>query len=164
MVPEIKKAAEEYVRKQVEVIGDRVPRKDVRQAVKKVAAALEEVRSDTVRHGRRQPYTERGILRLPCARCGRPASQQWLACADGVWRPICARCDVGFNRMALRFMRDPQADAKVTRYAAKRTEGLVHRVDFRLRAKRIQFRAWRDERATGGRRRKRTALKEALLP
>lgn len=31
--------------------------------------------------------------------------------------------------------------------------GLVHRMDFRLRSGRIQFRAWRDERATGAVRR-----------
>lgn len=28
------------------------------------------------RHGRVKPYTEIGVRRLPCVRCGRPATQQ----------------------------------------------------------------------------------------
>lgn len=65
---------------------------------------------------RRQPYTERGIARVPCCRCGQPSSQQWKACADGVFRGTCTRCDVALNAMALRFMRVPDAKAKMARY------------------------------------------------
>ena len=36
--------------------------------------------------------------------------------------------------------------------------GLVHRVEFRVVKGRVQFRAWRDNRATGGRRRKFPAI------
>jgi hypothetical protein len=32
--------------------------------------------------------------------------------------------------------------------------GLVHRMDFRVHRRRVQFRAWRDERATGQQRRR----------
>jgi len=71
------------------------------------------------RPGRKQPYTEAGVRRLPCARCGRPAKHQWNACADGnLWRPVCTRCDVALNRLALRFMRDPDTDAKIRNYEA----------------------------------------------
>ncbi len=49
---------------------------------------------DHPRHGRRKPYTARGIVRLACFRCGRPARFQWSICADGnVQRPLCGECD-----------------------------------------------------------------------
>jgi len=71
------------------------------------------------RHGRKRPYTEAGIRRLPCARCGRPARHQWNACADGLYRPVCTRCDVALNKLALRFMRDPDTEIKIRTYKAK---------------------------------------------
>lgn len=70
-----------------------------------------------MRHGRRQPYTETGIKRLPCVRCGKPATQQWQICADGnLFRPICTECDVLLNEMVLRFARDPEVQEKIERY------------------------------------------------
>ena len=75
--------------------------------------------SDHARHGRRLPYTEAGIRRLPCFRCGRPASYQWQVCADGrLYRPLCTDCDVALNELVLRWMGDPDADAKVETYRA----------------------------------------------
>jgi len=71
------------------------------------------------RHGRRKPYTEQGIKRLPCVRCNEPATQQWKACADGLWRPICTRCDVLLNSLVLLFMLDPDFGAKINKYEAK---------------------------------------------
>ena len=69
------------------------------------------------RSGRREPYTEIGIRRLACARCGEPARFQWNACADGnLWRPMCTRCDVAINLLVLRFMRDPDAAKKAAAY------------------------------------------------
>lgn len=57
------------------------------------------------RHGRKEPYSEAGIKRLPCFRCGGPAVHQWSACADGnLWRPLCVPCDVELNEMVLRWM------------------------------------------------------------
>lgn len=71
-----------------------------------------------MRHGRRKPYTEIGIGRLPCARCGkRPSCHQWNACADGLFRPICEDCDIELNRLVLTWMGDPEVDAKMERYA-----------------------------------------------
>jgi hypothetical protein len=70
--------------------------------------------------GRRQPYTELGILRLPCARagCTRPAYATWSACADGnLQRPLCPECDVALNVMVLRWFGDPAADTKLAQYA-----------------------------------------------
>jgi hypothetical protein len=56
-------------------------------------------------HGRRKPYTQTGIRRLPCFRCGAPASQQWNICSDGnLYRPICLECDIQLNALVLHFM------------------------------------------------------------
>lgn len=72
------------------------------------------------RHGRRRPYTERGIRRLPCFRCGEPARFQWSICADGNrQRPLCAGCDVELNAMVLRWAGDPDAEAKIAAYRAR---------------------------------------------
>ena len=69
---------------------------------------------------RRKPYTELGIKRVPCFRCGaKPSLHQWQICADGnIWRAICKSCDVALNRIVLEFVGDVDVDAKITRYAA----------------------------------------------
>jgi NAD-dependent SIR2 family protein deacetylase len=72
-----------------------------------------------MRYGRKQPYTEAGIRRLTCVRCEKPATQQWRACADGLWRPICTDCDVLLNRLVLLWMHDPEVDEKMREYEIK---------------------------------------------
>lgn len=68
-------------------------------------------------HGRRTPYTEVGVARLPCTRCGRPASRQWQACANGGrYVPVCALCDYLVNAVVLRLLRLPGADDLLRRY------------------------------------------------
>lgn len=70
------------------------------------------------RHGRARPYTSAGIERLPCFRCGQRAFFQWQVCADKrLYRPLCKVCDVELNALVLGWMRDPQAAAKMKRYA-----------------------------------------------
>ena len=73
-----------------------------------------------MRSGRKKPYTARGIRRLKCVRCGNPATAQWNACADGVYRPACEECDVAINRIVLRFFRDPEAKAKTRKYQRRK--------------------------------------------
>ena len=69
------------------------------------------------RHGRKEPYTAIGIKRLPCFRCGKPATQQWQICSDGnLNRPMCDDCDIELNELVLRFMRDPDANKKIKEY------------------------------------------------
>lgn len=76
-------------------------------------------RPDHRRHGRRAPYTDRGIRRLPCYRCGAPAAFQWQVCADGnLYRPLCSVCDVALNALVLRWMGAPDAEARVAAYVA----------------------------------------------
>jgi len=66
---------------------------------------------------RRKPYTEIGIGRVPCFRCGLPSVFQWQICADGrVFRGLCSGCDVALNATVLRFMRDPKAAEKMAAY------------------------------------------------
>ena len=72
------------------------------------------------RHGRKEPYTEAGVRRLPCARCGRPATHQWQVCSDGnLYRPICKECDILLNKIALWFMQDPDWESKMQAYEEK---------------------------------------------
>lgn len=71
---------------------------------------------------RRDPYTEAGIKRLKCIRCGGRAEFQWQICSDGNnHRPICGPCDVALNLLVLQWMRHPTADELVERYAANKT-------------------------------------------
>lgn len=67
--------------------------------------------------GRKQPYTDIGIRRLACVRCGKPARFQWQICSDGnLYRPLCAGCDIALNELVLRWIGDPDADAKISAY------------------------------------------------
>lgn len=76
------------------------------------------------RHGRSQPYTEAGVRRLPCVRCGAPAVHQWQVCADGrLYRPVCTACDVDLNALVLRWAGDPDAEAKIAAYAERIVAG-----------------------------------------
>lgn len=66
---------------------------------------------------RKQPYTQLGIKRLKCIRCGKPAETQWQICADGNnFCPLCGQCDVELNRVVLAFMRHPQAKKLMAKY------------------------------------------------
>lgn len=57
---------------------------------------------------RKKPYTELGIQRLKCIRCGYQARTQWNICADGNnYRPLCYNCDIQLNRMVLKWARVP---------------------------------------------------------
>ena len=68
-------------------------------------------------HGRRKPYTEIGISRIPCARCGEPSAFQWQVCADNrLYRPICKKCDIFLNEMVLKWFGFPDWEEKITAY------------------------------------------------
>ena len=54
---------------------------------------------------RRIPYTEIGIRRVPCYRCGKPSAQQWQICSlNNEYKGLCLGCDVELNQLVLRFM------------------------------------------------------------
>jgi len=72
-------------------------------------------------HGRKEPYTEIGVRRLPCFRCGRPSRYQWQICSDGnIYRPICEACDVELNVLVLNFMRFPASEIAAKTEAYRR--------------------------------------------
>lgn len=72
--------------------------------------------------GRREPYTERGISRVPCSRCAKPSRFQWQACANGRrYLGVCEDCDIELNRLALEFMRVPNAEALMAAYVKRVT-------------------------------------------
>lgn len=70
---------------------------------------------------RKAPYTEIGVRRLGCIRCGGQATFQWQICSDGNnYRPLCTACDVALNRMVLEWMGHPDASALGDAYAASK--------------------------------------------
>jgi hypothetical protein len=67
--------------------------------------------------GRRKKYTERGISRVPCCRCGEPSMYQWQCCANGNrWMGLCPSCDVDLNRVTLEWMGHPHRDQLIEEY------------------------------------------------
>jgi hypothetical protein len=69
---------------------------------------------------RKVPYTERGIKRLKCFRCGATPSQQWQICSDdNVYRGICTGCDIELNEVVLKFMGFQNWNEKLERYKDK---------------------------------------------
>ena len=72
---------------------------------------------------RKKPYTDIGIARLKCVRCGEQAAFQWQCCSDNnTWRPICLGCDIALNELVLKWMNDPDWKDKMITY--KSTKGL----------------------------------------
>lgn len=70
------------------------------------------------KYGRKEPYTEIGIRRLTCFRCGASKpQQQWQICADdNLYRPICNKCDVELNEMVLKWAGIKNWRSKLKRY------------------------------------------------
>lgn len=88
-----------------------------REAVRTAAPVPVPEERGVLMHGRRRPYTDAGIKRVPCARCGSPARYQWNICSDGnLFRPICEACDVALNRLVLRWMGFKDWRNKIRRY------------------------------------------------
>lgn len=66
---------------------------------------------------RKIPYTEKGIRRIPCLRCGAPSEEQWQICSDdNVYRGICKSCDIELNEVVLRFMGFGNWEEKMRKY------------------------------------------------
>ena len=72
--------------------------------------------------GRREPYTQIGIRRLKCIRCGEQAVHQWQICSlRNRWVPICVDCDISLNATVLEFMEIPDAERILAVYIEKQT-------------------------------------------
>ena len=60
---------------------------------------------------RKKPYTEIGIKRIPCFRCGQPSTQQWQICSlNNEYKGLCRKCDIDLNRVVLGFVGIPQKE------------------------------------------------------
>ena len=60
---------------------------------------------------RRKPYTDRGIKRVPCARCDSPSRSQWQICAlNNEYKGFCVDCDIELNRLVLGFLGIPSKE------------------------------------------------------
>jgi len=66
--------------------------------------------------GRKTPYTRIGLKRLSCVRCGDPAARQVVFPVDGLWKPLCVRCDEELQLIFLVYLGDPDIDSKIERY------------------------------------------------
>ena len=59
--------------------------------------------------------------RRECARCGKPATEQFSTCADGnIGRAVCEICDIALNALVMDFMRLPDAAQKIVDYIARK--------------------------------------------
>ena len=69
---------------------------------------------------RKTPYTETGIKRMKCFKCGGKAHAQWQICSDGnQWRPICKQCDIDLNRLVLEWLGVTDIGDKMQKYVGK---------------------------------------------
>ena len=60
------------------------------------------------------PYTDIGIKRIPCFRCGKPSVRQWQICSlNNEYKGLCRKCDIKLNRIVLKFMRIPSKDVYI---------------------------------------------------
>ncbi len=66
---------------------------------------------------RKTPYTEKGIRRLKCFRCGKPARTPGEICSDNnTYRPLCLQCDYELNKTVLEFMGFNDTEEKLKSY------------------------------------------------
>lgn len=58
---------------------------------------------------RKKPYTEIGISRVPCQKCGKPSRFQWQICSTGnLWMGVCLDHDIELNKLVVDFMGLPK--------------------------------------------------------
>jgi len=70
--------------------------------------------------GRRKSYTVTGIKKVPCIRCGKPSYATWQACANERYHiPVCKSCDIGLNRLALKYFKIPNRELLMKEYEEK---------------------------------------------
>lgn len=76
---------------------------------------------------RTKPYTEIGVRRLKCFKCGCKAKYQWQICSDGnIYRPVCTPCDIELNEIVLKWAGFPDWEEKLNAYRKeKETESVV---------------------------------------
>jgi hypothetical protein len=64
-------------------------------------------------HKRRTPYTERGISRIPCVKCGSPSHHQWRICCTNAYTAVCRPCDETINAIIAKWAFGPDEANKL---------------------------------------------------
>lgn len=63
--------------------------------------------------GRKKPYSEIGIRRIPCSHCKKPSVHQWQICANSNrYMGVCLKCDVKINQIVGTYMNLPKSMLK----------------------------------------------------
>jgi hypothetical protein len=71
---------------------------------------------------RTKPYTEIGIRRVPCTRCGEKSTAQWNICAIGKsYQGLCNSCDIDLNALVLDFIKHPKKEVLMKHYKGAAT-------------------------------------------
>jgi hypothetical protein len=82
-----------------------------------------QTRKAVIEMPRKKPYTEIGIRRVPCFRCGEPSSHQWQICALGnKYHGVCRQCDIKLNVLVLQFFGVLKLKAIIKVYKAERRQ------------------------------------------
>lgn len=65
-----------------------------------------------------RPFTEIGIKRMACVRCGnKPSYSSWQICSDQRrHRPLCAQCDYDLQVLVLRWFGHPDTERLLEEY------------------------------------------------
>lgn len=70
--------------------------------------------------GRKEAYTQIGISRVPCSRCGKSSNQQWQACSyNRYFVAICKECDIELNRLVLEFLKISNKEELMKEYTKR---------------------------------------------
>ena len=69
---------------------------------------------------RYKPYTNKGISRVPCAKCGKPSFHQWNICSLGkTFNAVCIECDIELNKLILNFFNVKNKSSILKKYINK---------------------------------------------
>lgn len=86
----------------------------------KGTVSMQKARAAVAEYRRRQPYSEKGISRVPCAKCGKPSRYQWTICADwSQYRGLCAEHDIEANELLMRWVWGDTREDDLRRYREK---------------------------------------------
>ena len=64
-----------------------------------------------------KPYTNIGIKRMKCFKCGEKAAAQWQICSDSnQYRPVCLKCEFELNELVLKWAGFDDWEDKLNKY------------------------------------------------
>lgn len=72
---------------------------------------------------RKQPYTAKGVSRVPCVKCGKPSEFQWRICSTDKHTAVCRECDIEINRMVSEWAFGRRVSRELIKAYVARIEG-----------------------------------------